>query len=430
MAEQRERTRRRLDGDPRSDGADPDISAYANNPLIDACGPILSAKELTRMLIHIPSVPVVDEIRRPGHLLDHAVGDIWRMHMPTAEGIQVAQNMDFMLRQGYVHRRPGTAATNRLLHGRPAMGNAAAAVQLATAVGGIPGAGKSEAIFRALNLKPQVAVHPQFPGMAGPLLQLLWLKLDVPESGRMHDLAGALFRATDEALGTDFSEIFLGGRHRSGAALAAEWVRKVRSNFLGILVLDEVQNLFKIATKAIRTKKSTRDDGGRPELGIQDDQALKFVLTLTNTSKIPVVVAGTPDGIGALMTRMSTSQRISTAGYYEIPYAVTADDPYFSKYFFPTLWSCQYLPERLENTDELRRAVHRLSGGVARMAVALWIHGQKLANGRGAKRMEIADLQAASDGPLRLNQPAIAALLSQDPQRMSRYQDLLPRSVL
>lgn len=405
-----------------------EITPYEDNPLINVCGQILSPAQTTRQLLHLPAAPKPGQ-DRPGHMLEHELGTIWRMHVPTQAGLQIAQTLDFMIRQGYVHRRPRSASTNRLLHGLPALGNEHAAIQLAAAVGGISGVGKSEAIQRALNLKPQVVVHTDdFPGMRGPLSQLLWLKLDVPESGRIADLAESLFRATDEALGTDYRRSLREGRIRSGANLAAEWLAKIRINFLGVLVLDEIQNLFKIATKARRTA-ANRGDHERPELGIVDDQALKFILTLTNTSKIPVLVAGTPDGMGALMSRMSTSQRISTAGFHEIPYAETAENAYFKRRFLPRLVDYQYLPEHMKLSDELGHLVHRLSGGVPRIAVALWVHGQRRAVDRGAKCLEFGDLQAAANGPLRLIQPAVAALLSQDPRRMAMYQDLLPTSI-
>lgn len=405
-----------------------EVSAYEDNPLIAACGPIPSPAEIARQLLHLPPVPKPGQVR-PAHMLEHDLGDIWRMHVPTPAGLQIAQSLDFMIRQGYVHRKPRTAATNRLLHGLPAIGGDHAAIQLAAAVGGISGVGKSEALRRALNMKPQVMVHNDFPGMRGPLSQLLWLKVDVPESGRIADLAESLFRATDDALGTDYRKGLSSGRIRGGATLAAEWAAKVRMHFLGLLAFDELQNLFKIATKARRTA-ALRGRHDRPELGVVDDQALKFILTITNTTKIPVAMAATPDGIGALTTRMSTSQRISTAGFHQIHHAETADDGYFRKMFFPRLVAYQYLPETLEPSEELRRLVHRLSGGVSRIAVALWVHGQRRASARGARCLTFDDLQAAADGPLRLVQPAVAALLSQDPQRMALYQDLLPNGQL
>jgi hypothetical protein len=404
------------------------VAAYEDNPLIEACGPILDRTQLARHLLHLPEIPPPGA-DRPAYLLEHDLLGIWRMHVPSPAGIEVAQTLDCMIRQGYVHRRPRSAATNRLLHGLPAIGGEHAAIQLAAAVGGVSGVGKSEALWRALSVRPQMTVHAQFPGMRGPLAQLLWLKVDVPESGSLSDLAETLFRALDEVLGTDYWQTVRKGRIRSGVYLAAEWLAKVRIHFLGILVIDEVQNLFKVATKARRTA-ALRGGHERPELGVADDQALKFILTLTNTSKIPVAVAGTPDGIGALTTRMSTSQRISTAGFREIPHAESPEDGYFKKMFLPRLASYQYLPERLEPSDELRHLVHRLSAGVARISVALWIHGQRCAIGRGARCLALGDLQAAANGPLKLIQPAVAALLSQDPRRMSLYQDLLPKGAL
>lgn len=404
------------------------IEAYRGNILIDACGPILSPKQLLKAFMELPKEPIPGS-GVPAYLLEHELAAIFRLHVPTEAGLDIAATIDVMIRQGYMHRRPSSASTwRRIMLGQNAAPSETP-LQLAGVVGGLSGVGKSNAIERALRLKSQVVIHEAFPGLVGPVKQMIWLKVDVPESGRVGDLAEMLCLATDQILGTAYRKDVFSGRSRPAPALAREWLAKVACHFPGIVVLDEIQNLFKIETKAVRQVARSRHDA-RPPLRIKDDETLKLVLTMTNTSKIPFLGAGTPDGIEAFTSRMSTSQRLSTAGFYQIPHAETPDDAYFRKTFFPILLRYQWLPRKLEASDDLRRLVHQLSGGIARICAALWIHAQRRALKRGADILATEDLIYASEYPMKLVRPAVQALLSQDPSRMALYEDLLPRGLL
>lgn len=398
------------------------IEAYANNPLIDACGPILSPEEIVRSVISLPPKPAAAASKAP-HLLQHELGSLWRLHIPSDEGIQTVQMFDWLVRQGYVHRRPGDPMTRRLLSGLPSLHTDASPIQLLAAIAGLSGVGKTQAIVRALALMPQVVVHEHLAGLMGPVRQLLWLMIDVPPSGRLVDLAEALLRATDTALGTDYLERASRGRNGISKQSAAAWVANVQSHFPGILVLDEVQSFFRLQSRERRLAVRQRGEM-RPELRIVEDEALKFVLNLTNTSKIPVVLAGTPDGIHALETRMSTASRVSTGGLINFPHAQTPEDLFMSK-LFPYLQRYQWLPKKVEISAEWRALIHRLSAGICRNIIGLWFHGQRHALARGATCLEPKDLEWAAQVPQKLNQSAVLAVLSQDPQLMGNFEDLI-----
>lgn len=311
------------------------------------------------------------------------------------------------------------------MHGLPVNTGSHAAIQLASAVVGLSGVGKSEAIERALALMPQVVVHEKLPGLEGPVRQLVWLKLDVPDTGRLKDLVASLFRAADQALGSGYFDLTKSGRQRLGADAAEEWIAKMRCHFLGVLVLDEIQNLFRMLSREMRQVAKRRGQD-RLELRVVEDQAVKFILNLTNCTKFPVMVSGTPDGIAALETRMSTASRISTGGLIAFPRADSPDDLYFSKVLRPRLVEYQWLPRAIDMSAELRGRLHRLSGGILRNAIGLWQHGQQRAIMAGAEALCIDDLECAAADVLAMNRGAIDALLSQDPRRMAQYEDLVP----
>ena len=401
------------------------IEAYADNILIEACGTPLSPSEIAKRLTYLPPHPCKGD-QVPPHFRRHQVASILRMHIPTAAGIGLVQGIDLMMRQGYVHRRPSDAATWRFIYSGGGFDSEFSAVQLAATVTGISGAGKTTAIERALAQWHQVVVHEKFPGLVGPVRQLLWLKIDVPGSGKIVDLVESLVRATDRALGTQYAAELLGGRPKRGASLAHEWLGKVACHFPGLLVLDEIQNLFKIEALRVRRSYEKKDLTTRPPLRIADDETLKFVLTLTNTSKIPILVCGTPDGINAFGTRMSTAQRLVTAGFHHIPHTGSSDDNYFRKILFPRLCEYQWFEERLPATDGLRKLIHNLSGGVPRIYIALWIHAHYHALARSAKCLNVEDFHHASLNALGPLRPAIEVLLSNDPRRLMLYEDMMP----
>lgn len=403
----------------------PTVDAYANNILIDACGPILTRATLMRRLLHRPAPPGPIPAGTQREVLEHQLTNVWRLHVPTPAGIELAQSIDVLLRQGYVHRNPAKASTWRHIYTQDSA-DQHCPIQLGASVIGLSGAGKTSAVERALSLRRQVVVHERFPHLLNPVRQLVWLKVDVPGSGKVADLVEALSRVADSVLGTNYTPDLLKGKPR-GAGMAQEWLAKMACHFPGIIVLDEVQSLFRIQSKAARRRARA---GERPEMSVVDDETLKFILTLTNTSKIPFIGCGTPDGMAAFGTRMSTAQRLLTGGYHRIDPDPPTEDGHFRRHLLRCLEDYQWLPEKMKVTAEIADEIYRLTAGVPRICMMLWIAAQKRALARKAFGLSLEDLRHASAHALAPLQPAVEALLSQDPNRMARYEDLLPRGLV
>lgn len=400
------------------------------NILLGVCGPPKSPVQLTKALSHMPARSGVAGLLTHQRL--HMVSSVRDLHMPSPAGIAVARQIDLMLREGYRNRRPTQATSWQTVYALSSPSPAGPqthipqlpAAPLAAAVIGVSGVGKTAAIERALSLYPQCVEHERFPHMVGRHKQLVWLKVEVPESGKAIDLARSLSLATDAALGTDnfMQDAFI--RNVRGSVLLNLWLRRVVAHFPGLISLDEIQNLFKIETLSQRA--NGRKGNQRPKLRIVDDEALKFILTLINVAKFPVLVSGTPDAMAIFETRMSTSQRLTIEGLIRFPHATSPENGYFKDVLIPALLQYQWLDQKLACTPALLEVMHKYTAGLPRLCVNLWVQAQRLALEKNATVLDLRHLEQVAGTTMAPARAAVDALLSGDPRRMLQYEDMRP----
>ena len=403
-----------------------DYLNYSDNILIQACGSIYTDLDLAAKLTYIPAAfPSGFNFENNSILASHYIEKVRSIHVPSKESLSIAQGMDLMLRQGYVDRNPSLSSTWRGIYEKQTLGPPKTPAQAAY-VTGISGTGKSRAVERALQLYPQVVEHDSFPQMRSQFKQLVWLKVDVPPNGSSKELAYALMRATDHALGTSLFEDYANTSKRSGLELLNLWWDKARVHFLGMLILDEASNLFKIETLKQRLKR--KNDSERLQLRIADDETLKFIINLNNSAKVPLVLMGTPDGMEAFCTRLSTAERLITGGIYKILPSENEEDSYFSKYMFPALDKFRLGLRGGENAERIKDKLIDLSAGIPRIYVSLWCLAGRVMVQRKGEALKVEDLDYVMDNFMSPLKPAISALQSGDPRRLARYEDLLPSS--
>jgi hypothetical protein len=408
---------------------------YEGNILVQNLGPILSREEALRRLTFLPPVPgdisgVAKQIRL------HLLMSVRDFHLPSLEGARILQTTDLVIRNSYRYRDPMAAATWGVISNDPLAILRPRAPAMAGAAVGHSGTGKTVAIQKSFDCYPnQLIVHDEFPRLKGLHYQMVHLSVDVPPSGRGVDLAANTMFAWDEAVARALPSQprrfahALSKDRRDGAKMMDEWRQVAVSHFLGCLHLDEVQNFFKIPSlKQRRSGKvgKTEDADFPPELRIIDDQFLKTVLNMSNTYQIPLWLSGTPDGVGALTKRLSNVQRFVTSGYHKMSEFLSATDPSYVT-FMEFLGRYQYVAKRLPIDDALRALVYQLTGGIQRLIVALWIAAHRIAFERKDDDLRPGDFTKAAATYLAPVGPAVAALISKDPQQMRRYEDLMPR---
>ncbi|ADL56907.1 AAA family ATPase [Gallionella capsiferriformans] len=404
---------------------------YAGNILTQGLGPILSRQQALAKLTYLPPFPPRNISNVPKHIRMHLLMTLRDFHIPSMEGGRLVETIDLMIRPSYRYRDPKSAQTWGMIGGEPLLHKTPRAPAAAAAVVGHSGSGKTEAILRGLNLYPQqVITHNTFPHFVGKHQQVVWQSIDVPASGRASDLAANLMIAWDETIAKHFPpgtpprfEAALAKERREGSKMLDEWQQVASSHFLGLLHLDEVQNFFRLQSLEKR-KKRTNETGGL-ELSIIEDLCLKRILTLTNTCQMAVLLSGTPDGIGALNKRLSNTERVVSSGYHPFPIFENAESTSFYKVFLVPLGNYQFVQKRLEVNSEFAALIIELTGGVPRIIIALWIAAHRIAFEREEDDLRTDDFIRAAATYLAPIAPAIAALRSKDPKRMSRYEDLI-----
>lgn len=395
---------------------------YRNNILNAALGPILTDEEFAMRLTHLPPRPDKETINNPSWAL-HTLSLIDDIHLACPPGQEIASTIDLMIRTGYRYRNPSEPGTwNSWYADTPTIMSSNAPIN--GSLGGVSGTGKTKSLTRALQLKPQTIVHDNFPNLVGPFKSISWIIADVPASGQLSDLSLELMRITDLLLGTDEFKNELTKDRRAGMRLFDRWIHRVRRHFLGILVLEEVQNFFKIPSLKERLSSEKLPTHKRPQLKVSDDNTLKAILTLSNWG-VPILFSGTPDGMQAFSSRMSIAQRLVGQGHHWLQPPVVAGDEFFTS-FIETLFTYQYLPIKLKYSEQLRDDLFIMSGGIRRICIYLWRLGQRVAIESESKKFEFAHIQQALNTYLAPLKPAISTLRSNDPAKLKRYEDLLP----
>lgn len=399
---------------------------YEGNVLAAGLGPIQSPAGILRAHTCLPPTPSGAE-DAPTHVRLHFLMRLLDLHIPPLVERQLSETTSLILREGYRYRDPTSAHTWSLVGGQGYRLGKRPPGAFAACVSGIPGVGKTRACQNSLACYPQLLEHEHFPGLEGSLLQVTWQSVEVPPTGRAGDLARALMESWDTSTGGYRFESWLMKAHMKDSMRALdEWRQVASSHFLGVLHLDEIQNLFKIAN--LNRRRYRKGTSELPELSIVEDRTLRWILQLTNTAHIPLLVSGTPDGVGALSKRLGTLQRVNAFGYHEFsPIAfVPGQDPPGGP-LMGALSRYQYVKQPLAIDDEAARRILQLAAGVPRILIALWIAAHRVVFDRGKDALEIEDFEKAADTWLSPLRPAVAAIRSGDSLKLAGYHDLLPK---
>jgi len=353
------------------------LPEHRGNPLIEALPPLLEEKEILLALSHFP--PLDKHIRKSSSpaVRGQYVDRIKNFRCPQTCYVECYKYLARIIRDGYASRNPLKSSTQQYLHyygdERPAIepqdGYFHSSADTMTIVG-ISGSGKTTMLEQVLGYFPQVIEHKKyndaFPGVTN---QVIWLKVNCPYNASVRDLCETILTMLDDALGIDATI----PASRNGT-LARQITQKIKSSFLGVLVIDEMQRL-----KFSRT-------GGEATL-------IDFLHEIVDLLGVSLVFCGNHPFEETLSKKLRVARRAESGGYMKIspPGYNTPDWQSFINY----LWPLQWTNVETVLTQELNEEIFLLSKGNIAIAQSIYRRAQTMVIGSGNEVINKAVLRAA-----------------------------------
>ena len=384
-----------LDGSPRWHQAvylEQEIPEYRNNPFIEALPPMaddIAALDAMQVLVEATSA----EREWPAHLRRHLIARIRNLHQPFEPHLELFHTVSIMIRQGYVKRNPlnrqyiremtaiieemeRTADKKQTYKIVPTAYAAPSGSLL-----GLSGVGKTRAIERVLAaFGPQVVQHPELSGPIGMTMQAVFIRVTCSE-GSVRSLCADCVLALDNLLGTDYARLHT-GRAATADSLRAALARLAWLHGLGLIVVDEVNNLLNAKGDAAESVKN-------------------YFKVLADVVGVPVLVVGTEQASAVLADFQSGRRYAGMPEMKPLPLFGTLEaagpgqpatriiDPYF-RFICEGLFEAQFVRHPVPVDEELLLVLHELSFGILGVLVPLFIAAQQRALSSGKERLSAA----------------------------------------
>jgi AAA domain len=401
----------------------PEVSEWANNPLLCALPLALDVVEAGTRLAHEPKYDKLlrkepDHVRRL--LLHNAMKFIF---IPLDVHLDLQQRLQCAIRVGYADRNPMEVDYVTQLeakldefdqyagqHNTEIDNSATAASGFNTL--GLSGGGKSRTTLRCLQLLPQTIRHSRFQGRDFTCKQLVWLKLDCPFDGGLKGLCIQFFTTVDAILGTTYRFNYA-GRHRIVEEMLNDMRGVAGNHSLGMLVVDEIQRL------------SLANSGGA-------DKMLNFFVELLSKIGVPVVLIGTYKGMSVLSGEFSQMRRGTGQG--DMIWDRMENDAQWH-HFVESLWHYQYVrkdsapDDRLKDGTTLSDVLYDETQGIVDFAVKLFMFAQERAIETGRERIDAGLIRKAAKDKLKIPRLVLNALRTKDMRVLEKFEDIYPAAM-
>lgn len=349
----------------------PENPIYMGNPLIEAVYENLPYEVIWRELAQ-PIPYEQDCTKLPPEVRSNMVSALQYYFVPWEKHIDLAEEIQRTIIDGYVPRNPfdkRCIAVNSQI--RQSMQKKDASFEnrafrtansgpTGFSVVGYSGMGKSCSIRNILNLIPQKIRHSKYEETDFLELQVTWMHIQCPHDASVKGLCFEFLKQFDKVVNDNLSEQFEVSDRVTVNRLITLTAQLARRYHLGVLVIDEIQN--------IRTAR-----------GKNQEEIIKFLLQVTNTIEIPIILVGTPPAIDVLQSDSMLSRRFLPKCVFD--WLKKDEDAWLS--MCKSLWQYQWTEKRSVLTREISEALHEVSFGVTDIAIKVVIEAQRLAISNG-----------------------------------------------
>jgi hypothetical protein len=368
------------------------LTEYQGNPIIEALPKKLKDVEVINELGFYPEC-LETEKEIPSFERVEYLSRIENLVQPLPEYLICFRMIETLIKEGYSAKNPFSPTTNfhlnYLSHSQPKNGphtGKFSSKAKAMTVMGISGVGKSRMIQRCLDHFPQVIEHESYKGNKLLLRQTVWLYVECSHDSTLRGLCHTILSKLDDALGLEGVE-----RSKPASTIAPlldQIEQRVKSSFLGLLVIDEMQAL------------SIAKAGGAENL-------LSFLLNLINRCGVPILFCGNPEIEKVLQTTFRIARRAESGGVIKM-HALKCDELW--NLFVDELWKLQWTNIETPLTPNLEIKLHELSTGILDVASRIYSRAQKLVIGSKDERITIEVLERAHSTTCELTEPSLVLL--------------------
>jgi len=323
------------------------LQAYQGNELIEALPTLCSATDIYNRLMP-PQAELIssDDLSAHdrAHLFCVSIEDFF---FPTEQHFELAFKYDLMLRQGY---------SKRAITDVPSMEYQRASAKLLF-VKGTAGEGKTQALSRIANMYDQVIVHEEC-GKA----QVVHIEMKCPVEPTVKSFCYGFFESMQRATKTDAMTSAFRIRNEHELFYAVKCA--VERFHLGILVIDDIENLF---------------SGSSPQ------RLIRKIVELSESTGLPIVLSGSNESEGLFKSHAKITFDVLGTGSLDwklLPLVKMQGDKHVHSMenwesFVSALWNYQVItaPEK-SVPEDFCEALYELSQGIPKVAVSLFVATQ------------------------------------------------------
>lgn len=336
-----------------------------DNRILTMLPPMLSGEQLQEALRVLPAY---DSGIRKADAATRLLGlsDLYRIYLPSQMSLEIYSKLYLAVIRSL--QKKGTRLSIRQsnenargAHGQEYGGIIGGADSFT--IIGVSGIGKSSAISRSISLitRERVIELEQPYGKLLPCV-VVQCPFDCSVKGMLLEI----LRKVDEALGSAYFTRAVRAKATTDMLIGS--VSQVALNHIGLLVVDEIQNVV-------------NSKNGKSLVG--------SLTQLINNSGISICMVGTPESTVFFESAMHLARRSLGLTYQAMPF-----DTYFHS-FCETLFSYQYVEHASELTPAIVEWLYEHSAGVLSVVVSLIHDAQEISILNGREMLDMAALREA-----------------------------------
>jgi hypothetical protein len=356
---------------------------YAGNPFIEALPALPDDVALAKALSYLPAFDPAERLL-PAPVRIQRLDTLQTLVVALPRLVRLARAVLKMICTGYGPRKPFSASDNAIMQELyelqqtgcfNSVRQTALAAQHSMALIGASGCGKSYALRNIAGLFPQAIYHE-----ATGKWQLPFIFIEMSYDGEsVHTLASELFAELDRLIpDAGYTELFMERKGLNAQQRLAKALALVHEHAGGAILVDEYQNQKAIGNEPTRReRKSASTNAPKSETPLA-----KLLITASNISHVPMVMAGTLEMQALMSSRFTRSRRMAGRGSAVwMPLARSGDlsRPGEFEQFLKALWRYQWVQNPVELTPQWADIFFFHTQGIPDMMVKLFESVQEAA---------------------------------------------------